>query len=165
MCKDANIDDKAPNRRKVLLTEYQAAQSSAQHHDQLLWIVTSIVWGGSLALMGIILNRPMPGLLGVISSFFLCVLGSILIVFVWSAQRQFRHLKNQKYERCKEIERELGMLHHLATKAGSQTEWYNVIMTLFLVAWLLVAMSVLCNCLTKIRQQEKNITVTNGSII
>lgn len=97
--------------KDVLLAEYQAAQSSAQHHDQLVWTVTSIVWGGSLVLMGIILKSNMTGWSGV-ASLSLCVLGFFLALFVGLAQWQFRSLKKNKYERCKEIEIALGMMHH-----------------------------------------------------
>lgn len=146
MSQDAKIDDKDTGNREVQLAEYNAAQSSAQHHDQLVWTVTSIVWAGSLALMGIILKIPMTGFFRVVPVF-LCVLGAILSLFVWSTQREFHELKNQKYDRCKEIEKDLHMKHHLSTKwkEGSQKERYTVIMVLFLVAWFLVAMSILCN--------------------
>jgi hypothetical protein len=153
MCRDEKIDNKDPWRQKVLLVEYQAAQSSAQHHDQLLWTVTSIMWGSSLVLMGFILKSPMTTLLGVIVSITLCVLGIILTIFVRSAQRQFRCLRNTKYARCKVIEEELGMEQHLKIKwpAGSQTWKYSIIMVLFLVTWVLVAMSAFWNFLTSIR--------------
>jgi hypothetical protein len=152
MCQDPKIDNKDPCRQKVLLVEYQASQSSAQHHDQLVWTVTSIMWGSSLVLMGFILKSPIT-LLGVVVSITLCVLGLILTIFVWSAQRQFRYLRNTKYARCKVIEEELGMEQHLKIKwpAGSQTSIYSIIMVLFLLAWFLIAMSTVWNFLTSIR--------------
>jgi hypothetical protein len=135
------------SRQEVLLAEYKAAQSSAQHHDRLLWTVTSILCGGSLALMGIILkNSPMKGVWGVVS-FLLCVLGLILTVLVWFAQRQFRRLRKHRYDRCKEIEEVLNMNLHRATvwKEGSQTIAYSATMVLFIIAWYFIAMSVLWN--------------------
>ena len=37
--------------KEVLLVEYQAAQESAQHHDNLVWTVTALIWGGMLVLL------------------------------------------------------------------------------------------------------------------
>jgi ABC-type uncharacterized transport system permease subunit len=125
------------HRQEVLLTEYKAAQSSAEHHDRLVWTVASIVWAGSLTLMGIILKRS-SDLFDIISSIILCFLGLFLSVFVWTVQSQFRRLKKQKYDRCKQIEIVLGMNHHLLIKwkEGLQTKAFRVIMMLFIVAWL-----------------------------
>jgi len=36
--------------KEVLLVEYQAAQESAQHHDNLIWTVTALIWGGMFVL-------------------------------------------------------------------------------------------------------------------
>lgn len=147
MGQDAKINDKDPGRQEVLLAEYKAAQASAEHHDRLVWTTSSIVWGGSLAGMGIILKNPTTDLWGAISKILLCFLGIILILFVWDCQGEFRYARNQKYGRCKEIEKILGMKHHLGLewKPGSQTDKYSIIMRLFLVAWGLVALSVLGN--------------------
>jgi hypothetical protein len=51
------IRDRNSKKIQILLTEYNAAQSSAEHHDRLVWTVSSILWAGSLALMGIILKN------------------------------------------------------------------------------------------------------------
>ena len=133
----------SPEEQQVLLVEYQAAQASAQHHDQLVWTVTGIVWGASMVLMGIILRSPDIGSARMLS-IGLCGVGFILIVFVWSLQRQMRGLKVHKYDRCKQIEKLLGMTQHsaVAYDAGSQTRIYALISALFLVAWFLVAVSV-----------------------
>ena len=151
MCQDANINDRDSRRQEILLVEYKAAQSSAEHHDRLVWTVSSIMWAGSLALMGIILKSYSTGLWNGISKIFLCFLGFRLTRFVMDCQGGFRHLKNQKYRRCIEIEEDLGMSHHRASKweKGSQTRAFNSIMNLFLIGWVLVgflvAVSVLRN--------------------
>jgi hypothetical protein len=136
--------NKESSNQEVRLAEYKASQSSAEHHDRLVWTVTSIVLSGSLIMMGIILGNPMKGLLGFVS-LFLCILGIFLIIFVWITQCQFHGLKKQRYERCKEIEKELDMEVHSKTlwKEGFQKYMFIITMVLFLVAWLLVAMSVL----------------------
>jgi hypothetical protein len=149
MDQDAKINDKNHCRQEVLLAEYQAAQSSAEHHDRLVWTVSSIMWGGSLALMGIILKNPTTDLWGGISKIFLCFLGYRLARFVMDCQGEFRHLKNQKYRRCVEIEEVLGMEHHRANKwkEGTQTTAYNKIMWLFIIAWFLVGFLVMVSVL------------------
>ncbi len=94
--------------------EYQQAQDSAQHHDNLVWTTTSIIWAGNLVLLGLILGlivkdnnvdttsqvfsslRPLFIILG--------ALGILLSLFVWSMQLQFGKIRNFKYKRCKEIE-------------------------------------------------------------
>jgi hypothetical protein len=131
-----------PRQREVLLVEYQAAQASAQHHDQLLWTVTGIAWATNLALMGFIAQSSAGGWSDAVY-LGLCLLGAVLIVFAWSSQSQFRALKNQGYDRCRAIERRLGMDHHLSTKydPGSQTHAFGLISAFFVVLWLLIALS------------------------
>lgn len=41
----------------ALLVEYQAAQDSAHHHDNMLWSTTSIMWGASLLVIGFVLQH------------------------------------------------------------------------------------------------------------
>lgn len=41
-----------PEQREALLVEYQKTQDSAQHHDVLVWSITSLNWIGSALLMG-----------------------------------------------------------------------------------------------------------------
>lgn len=59
-------------------------------------------------------------------------------VLLWS--RQYREVKNFKYERCKAIERELGMKQHvlLPYSPGKQTRWHAYLMVAFLAAWLIL---------------------------
>lgn len=134
-------------QRQVLLAEYQAAQASAQHHDQLVWTVTSIVWAGNLVLLGVI-TRSQGGYWTLLINLGLCLLAGMLVVFVWSSQNQFRDLKQQKYARCKAIEQRLGMEHHSAVKydPGFQTRFYGWISGTFLVLWLLMAIATMAQC-------------------
>ena len=134
--------DLSQERREVLLAEYQAAQASAQHHDQLLWTVTSIVWATNLVLLGVI-----PALQESVWAFLIrtgfCVVGPLLIIFAWSSQSQFRKLKVLAYQRCKVIEEEMGMRHHTAVRheSRSQTVIYGLISAAFLIIWVFVAMA------------------------
>jgi len=96
---------------QALLVEYQAAQASAEHHDNLIWTATNVIWGASLILLGFILqsvtnNGPRPLII------VLCILGLFLNIFVWISALQYNSVKNQKYRRCKEIEERLGLRQH-----------------------------------------------------
>src|SRR3954447_23779614 len=106
------IDDA---RREILLVEYQKAQDSAEHHDDQVWTVTTLNWVGSAVLMGFVLS----GLSGHLSLSHKLVLlsvscvGILLSALVWIWARQLRRVKGQKYARCQQIERQLGMRQHL----------------------------------------------------
>jgi hypothetical protein len=129
--------------KDALLVEYQAAQDSAEHHDNLVWTVTSTMWGASLILLGFTfgqIGKPGLGALIIIISF----LGISLSVFVWIFALQLNNLKRQKYERCRELEEELGLLQHTNHSKhprGSQRYLYAVIMALFIAAWCIVLWS------------------------
>jgi hypothetical protein len=126
-----------PIGRDILLCEYQAAQDSAQHHDGLVWSITSILWASSLVLMGFVLSAiGQPELRAAIT---LVGFVAVLLIFVlWGFARQLRSVKVQKYRRCIALERQLGMEQHshLEYSAGSQTAWYTVIMIAFVLIWL-----------------------------
>jgi hypothetical protein len=121
---------------EVLLVEYQAAQASAQHHDQLVWTITSILWGSSLVLFGLAVGALGSSNLRIPVTI-VAVVAMALTVYLWLCVRQLRGVKVHKYKRCLAIERELGMKQHstLQYAAGSQTLWYSVIMVVFLALW------------------------------
>lgn len=75
----------------------------------------------------------------------IAAVGFLLSYFVWRWVRQLRKTKVAKYKRCKEIEKELGMTQHSSLKyrAGSQTHDYEVLMSAFLTAWVVVAVVVI----------------------
>jgi len=125
-----------------LLIEYQAAQSSAEFHDGLVWSVTNILWAAALVIFGFIVTqhnaafRIIPKLL--LTS--LSILGISLVVFARQCALQFNCIKNQKYERCKEIEALLGMAQHtkLEFPRNRQKVIYKVVMFFFIACWLLL---------------------------
>jgi len=135
----------------ALLVEYQAAQNSAQHHDNLIWSINGVVWAASLVLLGLLLklspNRTMVPVMLLIS-----LLGVFLVIQVWTYTYQLKDLKKQKYERCKEIERKLNLRQHssVSWKSGRQWLLYNVIMIFFILIWLFVGgtylQTWLCQC-------------------
>ncbi len=87
-------------KRQYLLTEYESAQDSAQHHDSLLWNIIGIIWGAQLVLLGFIihsiesiLSKPI-----VISS---SVLAIVLLLYLFFTFLSLRNIRNFKYSRCK----------------------------------------------------------------
>jgi hypothetical protein len=136
-------DDHLSPAPDVLLVEYQAAQDSAQHHDNLVWTTTGIIWGSSLVLLGFVLaNLTTSPLKLVITA--LSALGLLLCAFVWTAAVQFGSVKSQKYNRCKEIEQLLGLKQHseLQYKSRAQRTLYAVTMSAFVVTWIVVLLTV-----------------------
>jgi len=130
-----------------LRVEYQAAQDSAQHHDNLVWSVTSVMWGASLILMGFILaalkDTSVRHLVTVLS-----LLGIALTICVWVFALQFNSVKRHKYARCKEIEQILHMSQHTTVPwpSGSQRVVYTVLTGFFLMAWVVILCTACCWC-------------------
>ena len=128
-------------------TEYKASQQSAEHHDNLVWQVSSIMWAANSLLIGFSLqgiHDKMPRLLISV----MAILGIAMIICVWIFALQFNDLKRQKYERCKNLERILGMTQHTDTKwpAGFQLILYGLLMTLFIAVWIVILCTMYCHC-------------------
>ncbi len=124
--------------QNILLTEYRMAQQSAEHHDNLVWTVTSIVWGALIVLLGFVIqsatNKELLFYQLTASALSICLLG-----FIWYHVFLLNNWKGKKYNRCKHIEEQLGMKQHLLTyprRAGYCL--YQLMMTGFLVAWIIV---------------------------
>ncbi|EMV0269109.1 hypothetical protein ACP43V_13325 [Vibrio genomosp. F10 str. 9ZC157] len=132
---------RAENENKLL--EYEMAQNSAEHHDNLVWSVSTLTWGVSSVLLGFVLNNIAENKLGIVILLF-CLIGIFLILCSWLFARQFRSIRNQKYRRCKELERELGLVQHrnIKHKEGSQSAMYSIIMLLFIATWVVVFVKV-----------------------
>jgi hypothetical protein len=128
--------------RLILLAEYEKAQDSAEHHDDLVWTVTSLNWVGSGVLMGFVVSGLgtdlSPSRKATLIS--LAVVGILLSSFVWVWALQFRRIRNYKYRLCKKIEAQLGMRQHTDTPhpPGVQTRAYAFLMTALLGAWVLL---------------------------
>lgn len=97
--------------KESLLVEYQAAQSSAQHHDGLVWNVTNILWATALVLYGFILTKLGIKDLRILLTI-LSLIGLLMILYAWFCALQFSFIRNQKYKRCKEIETKFGLKQH-----------------------------------------------------
>jgi len=125
--------------KEVLLVEYQAAQESAQHHDNLVWTLTALIWGGMLVLFGFVLGNLDNASLRLIL-ILLSIIGIALTIAVLVFTLQYNSVMRQKYQRCKTIELLLGMQQHSELKytPGLQKIIYNIITILFVIAWFIV---------------------------
>jgi hypothetical protein len=134
-----------PVDREILLVEYQKAQDSAEHHDNIVGSVTSL-WLGSAIFIGFVLSGLASGDAADYKSvlYLVIVLGMLLTVLVWTWATRVSELKKQKYERCKEIERILGMEQHL--RVGPARRWqdhaYTALLGALLLAWLALLVDV-----------------------
>lgn len=130
--------------RDSLLVEYQAAQDSAQHHDNQVWTTTGIIWGAGLVLIGFVVQildkrELMPIIV------FVSVLALFMLVHLWVMAFQFNYIKRQKYERCKEIEAILHINQHtnLIYRAKIGRTLYSITMILYVFVWLLIIAKVI----------------------
>lgn len=122
-----------------LLVEYQAAQDSAHHHDNLVWTTTGIIWGAELVLIGFVVqSADDPGLKLPVAS--VCLLAVFMLIYLWIMTLQFNSVKNQKYVRCKEIESLLSLEQH--SRLHYPKKWgrffYSLAMILFIVTWVAI---------------------------
>jgi hypothetical protein len=129
----------------VLLSEYSGAQSSAEHHDNLVWTATGVLWAGSLVLFGLIVD----GINGTGSKVLLTVvslLGFLVNVGGWKICNGLRDLKRRKYDRCKEIEIMLGLKQHsnLSYSPCVQERMFDVGMVILVIAWVVLIIGVWC---------------------
>ena len=106
----ANADP--AEKTQIMLVEYQKAQDSAEHHDSVKWTVTSIAWAANLILMGIVVDSLEEAsddrLLLALAS----VVGLSSLVFSAIVWFVLSKVMRDKYKKCAEIEKELGMTQH-----------------------------------------------------
>ena len=139
------MNEKTPKpNNQELLVEYQSAQDSAQHHDLLIWTITGVIWGAGLVLIGFVIqNINNPRLkLPVIST---CILAILLLIYLLIMVFQFGSVRNQKYARCKEIEKVFHFEQHskLRYKNWIGRIFYYLIMVAFITTWVLILATVL----------------------
>lgn len=137
-----NTQDELINK-DILLVEYQEAQQSAEHHDNLVWTVTAVIWGGILVLLGFVLGNIEKSNLKTII-ILISILGILLTIFVWIFALQLSSIKRQKYKRCKYIEQVFGMRQHsqLEHKEKSQRYLYAVLVFSFIAIWIFILWTV-----------------------
>jgi hypothetical protein len=153
----SRMNETRSERLEILLVEYQKAQDSAEHHDALVWEVTTLNWIGSAVLMGFVLSGigSHPSASHKLALLSIAFVGIMLSTFVWIWARQFGRFRNEKYSRCKAIEAELGMGQHSSTQwpgSATQHRWwlplsqrrhYSVLMVAFLATWLVLVVIVI----------------------
>ncbi|HEY8095479.1 MAG TPA: hypothetical protein VIE65_05225 [Methylobacter sp.] len=126
----------------AMLVEYEAAQASAEHHDTLVWTVTNSLWALSMVLFGFavsVLDKPavqsQVGIKVLLSG--LCFVGVSLLSYAWFCALQFASIRNQKYRRCKALEKHLGLQQHtnLEHFNHSQRVLYAIVLFFMVIAW------------------------------
>jgi len=133
-------------RVSILLMEYRKAQDSAEHHTNLGWTVTSIICAGSLALLGLVVDNitdnSVAHILGATA-----ILGIILALVMNRIDSRCGHVASQKYTRCKSIEEELKMHHHLEYSPGGPSFQllHDIVTFCLVVIWFGVLIKVILN--------------------
>jgi uncharacterized membrane protein len=127
-----------------LLVEYQAAQDSAQHHDNQVWTTTGIIWGAGLILIGFVVQSIGDARLK-LPVVAVCILAILMLIYLWVMAFQLNSVKNQKYTRCKEIESILNLEQHtrLRYKKRSGRFFYSLVMVVFIGTWISVLITAL----------------------
>jgi hypothetical protein len=122
---------------KVLLVEYEKAQDSAEHHDQLLWVVVGLLVTGLAALLMIPPGHRPPPNDSVWERFYPPVAGITISFLLFYFIHSFRYFRDEKYKRCKAIEGILGMKHHLMLKDQKLKQIWVVygLSGIFLLVW------------------------------
>ena len=129
---------------RAKLVEYQSSQSSAQHHDSLVWTSRGMIWSAELILLGFVIQSiDKPQLKHSIIA--TCILALILIIYLWITSFSLRNIVNQKYDRCKEIEEELELKQHLSLKNKKNlgTISFSIVMSVYLATWIVVLVTVI----------------------
>lgn len=96
----------------VLIAEYQCSQQSAEHQDTLAWQITAIIWGAQALMVASLVQsaqRPETVLLERLTA----GLGIVLNIALAVLRQVNSWVMRQKYQRCWEIEEQLGMEQHL----------------------------------------------------
>lgn len=138
----------------ALFTEYEKAQDSAEHHDRLVWEVSSIIFGCMAILIGQIVTNlsDIPCELLILIG----VLGIALCLFLLICVLSFRNIKEQKYKRCREIENYLNENHLKNPKSkmknhsglfylpNIQLTMYIFVLVIFLVIWIMILTTKVC---------------------
>ena len=140
-------EDRNQTKINILLKEYSESQNSAQFHDNLLWVVTSIILAGVLAMIGLMANNFLT-LDGLVRSL-IAIFGIILSICLWIFAHEFRKIKKVKYGRCKDIEKQIRtilkedevMLQHSLTEEGKQQYVYYFVIIALIIFWLIILFS------------------------
>ena len=131
-------DNDITSDTQSLIAEYQSAQDSAQHHDNQVWDTTGIIWAAGLVLFGFVIqsldNQKLK-----LPIIIVCILAIIMLLYLWVMALQLNSVKNQKYERCKELEAILHFEQHSKLRYAKYSGriFYAMVMITFIAAWIL----------------------------
>lgn len=132
-------DVEKPVNETVLLVEYEKAQDSAEHHDQLLWAVVGLLATGLATLLTIPPGHRPPPNDSVWERFYPPVAGITLSLLLFYFIHSFRFFRDEKYKRCKAIEGILRMEQHSKLKPQKLKQIWVVygLSGIFLLVWIL----------------------------
>ncbi|MBI4020919.1 MAG: hypothetical protein HY369_01615 [Candidatus Aenigmarchaeota archaeon] len=136
-----------PHTEDAALAEYAAAQASAEHHDNLAWSATGILWVASTVLLGFVLQVMSEGKTTERTLLLLvAIFGLLLTVVVWWITKVMRDVKTQKYQRCKAIEEAYGMHQHTDLQYPRRVQFilYTVVLGFLAFIWLVVLWHLAC---------------------
>ena len=99
------------------LVEYQKAQDSAEHHDNLTWTILGVMLGGMFFLLKYSFEHINDSDFD--TKVFILII-SMFGIYVCHAQQPVRNraykIIKEKYNICRKIERQFGMEQHLMIK-------------------------------------------------
>ena len=112
---------------------YSKLQESAQHNDNMAWLMSSILVVASISLLGFIITNlnknPFLSLIGCSIGFFLIIVNMIIF-------HHAQEIKRQKYKKCKEIENKLDVKNnHKDTELLSNFSTYLYYVLLGIIAY------------------------------
>jgi len=104
----------------TLLKEYELSQEMHNYYGHLTWEIASIIIGGSIAGLALVIsNQPRPP--SIIVSIFAFVVTGMAIAFYYFMKR-YREITKLHLDRCIEIEKRLDCLMKQHTKVKEADE-------------------------------------------
>jgi hypothetical protein len=88
-------------KREVRLIEYQKAQDSAEHHNNIMWTLINVGIGFSLTILYLAYTN-----LEILIKLILLFIGSFALFYFSFIIESSNEMKNKKYDICKQIEKE-----------------------------------------------------------
>jgi len=104
-------------RQIVLLKEYEKAQDAAEYADNIGWQVTGIIIGAMAIMLSFLIGNINSFELKIMN-FLLSVLGIFLALLCILTFLYCQVIKDNAYNRCREIEKDVGMKLHTLIKKG-----------------------------------------------
>lgn len=97
-------------KEDIKLIEYQKAQDSAEHFDTMIWTLISIGIVASIIIFHIFwTDRPE----NIVYALIMLISGAFIIYYFSFLIEKANQIKIMKYDRCKDIEKDLGLKQHI----------------------------------------------------